>query len=148
MPNNTLYLVACSYTKQEQAAPAKELYASPLFTMSRRYVERTGAGWAILSAKHGVVDPNDVIEPYNSYLAWWSTDERKAWAESLRPALLKRLAFWQATTVVFLAGTLYREHLSGWLYDQNIKVEIPMAGLGIGEQLGWLRTQLGRRVTS
>jgi hypothetical protein len=52
-------LVACSRTKLSRAAPARELYCSPLFRAARAYAERRyGRGrWLIVSARYGLVDP-------------------------------------------------------------------------------------------
>ena len=58
-------LVACCGPKLDHAAPARDLYTSDLFTKSRAYAERNGCGWAILSAKHGIVLPDEVIAPYD-----------------------------------------------------------------------------------
>lgn len=38
--------------------------------------------------------------------------------------------------VVFLAGLHYRVYLAHWL-DGRFTVEMPLAGLGIGQQLAW-----------
>jgi hypothetical protein len=56
-------LVACSRLKADRPAPARELYVSPLFRAARAYAERRhGPGrWFILSAHHGLVDPDTVL---------------------------------------------------------------------------------------
>ena len=58
-------LVGCVKKKGPVAAPAEELYVSPLFVGRRRFVESTCDRWFILSALHGLVDPHEVIEPYD-----------------------------------------------------------------------------------
>ena len=62
-------IVACSKTKLATPAPAKDLYTSPLFKAARAYCERTYDRWFILSALHGLVEPETVIEPYDVTLA-------------------------------------------------------------------------------
>jgi hypothetical protein len=44
-------LVGCVKSKRSQAAPARELYSSPLFRGRRDWVERTCDRWFVLSAK-------------------------------------------------------------------------------------------------
>ena len=58
------------------------------------------------------------------------------------------LAFWpqiraaapepQRDRIVFLAGKHYRHHLAERLLVLGYDVEVPMEGLGIGEQLAWM----------
>jgi hypothetical protein len=50
------------------AAPAGDLYVSSLFMGRRRFVEASCDRWFILSALHGGVDPDEVIEPYDESL--------------------------------------------------------------------------------
>jgi hypothetical protein len=78
-------LVACSRRKARDAAPARELYASCLFRAALAYAERHyGPGqWLILSARHGLVEPDSVLNPYDLSLRQLSAREREAWATAL-----------------------------------------------------------------
>lgn len=78
-----VYLVACCGPKLRQAAPAGDLYISPLFTKSRTYAERRGR-WFILSALHGLLDPTTVIEPYNVTLKQKPAQERREWGQRVQ----------------------------------------------------------------
>lgn len=138
-----LVLVSCVGKKQSCPAPAKDLYISDWFRKARCLVEAKKARWCILSAKYGLVEPNQVIDPYEKTLNTMGIAARRAWAKQV----MDQLPPWLADTprVVFLAGARYREFLiqplqcrdRGW----GIDVEIPMKGLKIGEQLAWLRRQ-------
>ncbi len=44
--------------------------------------------------------------------------------------------------VIILAGNEYRKLLLDFFNEKGCKVEIPMKGLKIGEQLNWLKQQL------
>src|SRR6476661_1352689 len=44
--------------------PAAGLFASDGFARAREYAVRSGAPWFVLSAKHGLLDPGDVIGPF------------------------------------------------------------------------------------
>jgi len=44
--------------------------------------------------------------------------------------------------VVFLAGKDYREYLEKLLHDQGISTEVPMEGLGLGQQKAWLKANI------
>lgn len=64
MLRRTVYLVACTKTKAAGPRAAKDLYTSPWFRKARRYVESRPGCWFILSAEHGLLDPETVIAPY------------------------------------------------------------------------------------
>jgi hypothetical protein len=133
---NTLALVACVGQKQTQPAPARELYTSPWFKKACAYVESQGWPWLILSARYGLVKPEQVIEPYNLTLNRLSQKARGAWAEQVWQQL--RFLVKDDPRVVILAGRYYAGvglHLGGAGYI----VETPLEGLGIGQQLKWLK---------
>lgn len=132
-----LYLVSCVSKKLCQAAPAKEFYCSEWFCKARRYVESTRCKWFILSAKYGLVTPHAVLRPYNLTLKTLGLAERRLWAYRV----LKQFdnATRNVDEVIFLAGERYREFLVKELKDRNIRVQVPMEGLGIGRQLAWLK---------
>lgn len=56
-------LVGCVRTKNAVASSASELFSSPLFAGRRRYAVASGRRWYILSAKFGLLAPDDVIGP-------------------------------------------------------------------------------------
>lgn len=58
-------IVGCGDNKAGEAVAARELYTSNYFGKKREFAEEVCDEWAILSAKHGVVDPDKVLEPYD-----------------------------------------------------------------------------------
>lgn len=131
-----LVLVSCSKAKLTHAAPARELYCSPAFQMKRALIERVGAQWAILSAKHGLVEPGATVAPYDLTLTSMGVSARRAWARDVTPHLLTRMQGFDS--VVMLAGQSYCEHLVGPLTERGISFSEPVRGLRQGEQLAWL----------
>ena len=129
-------LVACSRRKAHHAAPARELYVSPLFGAARAYAERHyGPGrWLILSALHGLVDPETVLVPYDLSLRQLSDREREAWGNRVAVELADR--FPAGTVLWFHAGALYRDAIASVVPHQ---VRLPLTGLAIGQQLAWYR---------
>lgn len=69
-------LVACAAHKAATAMPAKDLYKSTPFALGRKAAERHADAWYILSAKHGVLEPERVIEPYQLVLPGVSGHKR------------------------------------------------------------------------
>lgn len=140
----TVGLVGCASQKLERPALAKELYVSQLFKKASAYADRTCDCWYILSAKHGLVRPDQVIEPYDVRLVSGAkaAPSIDAWASMVREQLAAELAAELAgienVTLIALAGEQYRTALrhSRW------PCEVPMKGLGIGQQLAWLTRKL------
>jgi cytoplasmic iron level regulating protein YaaA (DUF328/UPF0246 family) len=136
-----LYLVPCVSLKLNVPAPARELYVSPLFRKARAYVLQQKRPWFILSAKYGLVHPDQVIDPYDLTLKSMGTADR--WAEGVMSQIRPRLT--GITSVVFLAGQKYREFLEPQFTQLGITVQVPMKGLSIGRQLSWLDRQIHER---
>jgi hypothetical protein len=132
----TLFLVSCVSEKQDRPMPARELYCSQWFQKARAFVERQGRDWFILSAKYGLVAPDQVIEPYNETLSEKTVAERREWSNKVIQELRTRCT--PGTSVVILAGEKYREFLLPALLDLGCNVEVPMTGLARGPQLRWL----------
>lgn len=133
--DDTVYLVSCVKGKRGYPCAAKDLYKSNLFRKARRYVETKGRPWFILSAEYGLVDPEQVIEPYEKTLNNMNTAARREWEAKMMDKLLAL----NARRFVFLAGSKYCENLVAPLKDAGYEVDVPMRGLGIGERLSWLK---------
>jgi hypothetical protein len=137
---NDVALVACVKTKGEQPVPAKDLYTSPWFKLARAYAERRASRWFILSAAHGLVPPDRVIGPYNQTLNRMKKVDKEAWARRVTRQM--KDADVRGDHVLVLAGMNYREWLYGYLMTNFLHMEIPMAGLMMGQQLSWLSRNL------
>ena len=138
----TVYLVACASKKRAQSAPAQCLYDSSLFNKSAQLARLRGDCWYILSAKHGLLSPSQVIEPYDKTLNEMPKSERLRWAEGVLTHLLTVTK--NQDTVVFLAGKRYREFIAPELRREGYSVDIPMEGMKRGEQLSWLNKAIAR----
>jgi hypothetical protein len=137
MPDDsTVYLVSCVSKKRASPSLAKDLYLSDWFLKARRYVEATGCQWFILSAKYGLVHPDQRLEPYEQTLSTMSIADRRAWARHVHVQMEEHLP--NVSQVVILAGQRYREFLMDYFQRRGMPVEIPLEGLRIGEQLQWL----------
>jgi hypothetical protein len=135
----TVGLVGCGSQKLERPAPARELYISQLFKKASAYAELTCDRWYVLSAKHGLVHPDTLLEPYDVRLG---TNSRTSppiqqWAARVQDQLAVELAGFEHVRLVALAGEQYRTAVRGVPWP----VEIPMKGMGIGQQLGWLTSR-------
>jgi hypothetical protein len=140
----TIALVACVGKKLDHPAPAADLYQSAWFRKARRYAEAAGDLWYILSARYCLTKPDQMIEPYNVTLNDKSRQARQVWAADVANHL--KIVDPPPCQVVILAGLRYREFLVPLLRHDGYAVEVPMAGLGIGQQLAWLDRNIGRIV--
>lgn len=139
----TIGLISCVSKKHSHATLARNLYKSPLFKKTRDYVDKNCDSWYILSAKYGLVEPDNVIEPYDETLNTKSRMERKQWAKKVWDVL--NLHLHPGDQVILLAGEKYREFLVPHLINYECIIKIPLEGLGIGKQLQWLSRQLSQR---
>lgn len=130
-----LILVSCVGQKLEGSHQAKDLYISNWFKKARIYAEQNGDSWAIISAKYGFVFPDDEIESYEMYLPKQSKEYRLEWAK----IIVERINTISPTEIEILAGKPYRQYLIPLL---QYKVVVPMEGLGIGQQLKWLKEMI------
>jgi len=136
-------LVACVGKKRPRPMAAQDLYDSDWFRKASKYAKQVADGWYILSAKHGLIAPETVIEPYDETLKTMAAAGRRAWAGRVAHELQSVLQ--AGDEVVMLAGKDYREHLMGPIGAMGCGVQAPMEGLRIGEQLRWLNQRLSGR---
>ena len=124
-------LIACGATKLDHPAPASEIYTGSLTRAAIRHAIATGLPWYIVSAMHGLVDPAQVLEPYNVSIADLDRDYRPIWARQVAG----RLALLHPACSVVEAhlGESYLRALRPFLPP----VEDPLQGLGIGHRLRW-----------
>lgn len=132
---DTIFLVSCVGKKQSAPAPARHLYTSEWFLRARAYVERQEAPWFILSAKLGLVSPDQIVEPYEQTLNEMPIINRRAWASVVMNQMDEMLP--NANRCIAFAGQRYREFLMDYLLER-FDTEVPMCGLAIGRQLQWL----------
>jgi Family of unknown function (DUF6884) len=132
-------LLGCVGQKLDRPAPAKDLYTSPLWRKRRAYAEASGCPWAILSAAHGLVMPDEELRPYDVTLNTFRLREREAWAGRVAMGLRHHFGPLVAGDVFEVhAGEKYLDGL--WWEIRRVlhaELEAPLRGLKIGEQLAW-----------
>ena len=131
-------LISCVSKKLNYKSLARDLYVSPLFKKNLQYAKSLRPDKIfILSAKYGLLNLNDVIEPYNKTLNDMRSFELNDWSSSVLSEL-KKLVDIESDEFIFLAGVNYRKFLIPHLNHYKI----PMLGLGIGRQLQWLSERI------
>lgn len=134
-------LVACCKRKLDHTARAKSIYKSPLFVLSRRYAEaHCGRRWYILSAKHGLLSPDEIVEPYDTTLGKFNQKELVDWGEKVA-IQIQGIREDADERILFLGGVRYF-----WPFNERVRnpVDHLLGGMGIGMRLKWLREQTRR----
>jgi hypothetical protein len=130
-------LVSCVKEKQTRPGPAKDLYVSALFHKERAYAEASGAPWFILSAEHGLVEPEQVLAPYELRLSDTSIDYRRASGARVVRRLADVFGSLAGKTVEVHAGAAYSDPIRELLRAVGATVVEPLTGLRHGERLAW-----------
>lgn len=127
----SIILISCVSKKRYIISKAKDLYISTLFRKNLAYAKILNPDQIfVLSAKYGLVDLDEIIEPYDVTLNTMPVKEIRQWANRVLTQLSEN-ADLENDHFIFLAGDKYRKYLL-----PHIKhYEIPLQGLKIGEQL-------------
>lgn len=138
-----MIVVGCGKQKRAESAPAKDLYIGSLFRMARRYAEARGGPWVILSAAHGVIDPDWIIRPYDAALEL-KDEALRQWARKAALAIEQRYETGfggrlLGTPVEILAGMTYAAPLARELGELGLRWQQPLVGLGTGARLQKLK---------
>lgn len=126
-------LISCTKVKQTYPCVAENMYSpSTLFRKARDYVSKKGyVRWFVLSARYGLLNPTDIIRPYDVTLKDMSKDEVIEWSRCVSD----KINFVWLKEVHFYSGERYRKFLIPMLEERNIKCVVPLKGMGIGQQL-------------
>jgi hypothetical protein len=136
-------LVSCVKTKRDEPTAPKELYTSDYFEKMRAYAEQYHDDWWILSAKHGLLDPDgDPVEPYDKTLTDARVGEKRKWAEKGAQQLDDEKLLSNDVTLVFHAGKDYYGELLPLIEDTGVSILTPTEGLYIGEKKAWYKKRL------
>lgn len=142
-PVTTLAMISCTKKKYGNPCKASEMYsASHLFKKAYAYCTKKHDQVVILSAKYGLLLPEEVIKPYDETLRKMTNQEVKQWSENVFKAMQEKLDLNKNQIVFFYAGKLYRKYLTLKLEAIGIDCKTPLQNLGIGKQLKWYNEQL------
>jgi len=129
-------LVGCVKEKSYFSQNACDLYTSTLFKGRRLYVEASCTEWWILSAKHGLVHPEELLSPYDFTLKEVSKEKCREWSMGVLEEVDKRVAPSAGDIFEIHAGIEYRHFgLVDGITGRECLVVTPTEGMSIGEQL-------------
>lgn len=137
-----LILVACVKQKLGHPAPSRDLYTSDLLRKEREYAERAGVPWFVLSAKHGLVAPDEELEPYDLHLTKTSAAYRDTWGSTVLRQLQSAASPLYGRFIELHAAAAYVDAIRDRLGREGAQISEPLAGLRLGPRLAWYRTKL------
>jgi uncharacterized protein DUF6884/GIY-YIG catalytic domain-containing protein len=133
----SVLLIGCVKTKLSTPAPAKDLYTSPLFARRRGYADRSRTPWFVLSSQWGLIDPAQIVAPYDMYLADQPTSYRRAWGAFVVEQLRLRHPLTAGSTVEIHAGGAYVAAVQDPLESLGVVVTNPVDATTLGHILQW-----------
>lgn len=136
-----LVLIQCGARKESSPRLARDLYTGPIFRAMRAYAVASRYPWAILSAKHHVVQPTDTLAPYDVYLGALHKQARAVWAKKCLVQLLQMAP--PRSQIYLMAGSSYTSPLDQMLNKAGYSVVVPMRGLPMGYMMQWLKRHKG-----
>lgn len=141
----TIALVAARARQRGVVCQAAEQFdPSPIFRRARDYCLRAYSEWYVLSTRHGLVNPSQVIGPGERPLWSLAAEARAAWACAVACALDARQArSAEPLTFVLFTSQLYAELLAR--AAPHCAFELPHSGLSFGERLRWYDERLATR---
>lgn len=134
--------ISCVKSKKTKPSKASELYISSLFKYSFRYALSLTKRDKIfiLSAKYGLVKPDDIIQPYELTLNNMNKRQRQEWAYKVYKQLVREGVSFDEKAI-FLCGKKYRE----FIIKKFTNAEAPLKKLGLGEQLKFYKETLNEK---
>lgn len=134
----SISFVACSKTKAASPMPAAALYTSPLFRKSLLAALDASKKAYILSAKHGLLSCNDIIEPYDVTLKALSAGERVDWG--LRVTRQLETVVSRKSLTSMYCGEEYLAPIRQFLQEHAASMVVPLDGRSLGQRLQDLTT--------
>jgi hypothetical protein len=104
-----------------------DLFQSAGFARAREHAVHSRLPWFVLSAKHGLLEPDDVVAPYDFQLGDASTVYRSAWGEWVAAQLGERVQLSGATVEVH-GGVDFAQPLRQPLARRGAALELPLPG--------------------
>jgi hypothetical protein len=120
-------LVGSSGATAEESGAAGRLFRSDGFARAREHAVHSQLPWFVLSAKHGLLDPDDVISPFEVQIDDQSAAYRTAWGEWVVAQLADRLQL-DGVVVEVHGGVDFAQPLRQPLARRGAVLEIPLPG--------------------
>ena len=143
--HNNFIIISCAKQKiwdktlSAGPTPAKDAYVSAYFRLCRAFAEKYGTGWAIFSARYGIISPDFII--YENYDVSFKTVLSSSGKIQLDRQLVD-MEIEKYDSVIFLGGHSYYKKLESVCRSLNLPLQNPLAHLFIGQRMRLLKNVL------
>jgi hypothetical protein len=120
-------LIGSSGATEDDPRPAGELFRSDGFARAREHARDSRLPWFVLSAKHGLLDPGEVVSPHGVQIDDQPAGYRTAWGEWVVAQLADRLQL-DGVVVEVHGGVDFAQPLRQPLARRGAVLEIPLPG--------------------
>lgn len=127
-----LAIISCSKSKRPGRQRVLELYTGELFKLAAAAAEVLADRWVVISGRHGVLHPEDIIESYDEAVMSKSRRQREQWGQHVSRQLKLILPTLQGSQVLSFVSAPYQEFLD--LSGVGASFFCPLQGLAIGLQ--------------
>jgi hypothetical protein len=127
VPTGRVVLVGSSGATGTEPDAVGRLFRSDGFARAREHAVHSRLPWFVLSAKHGLLDPDDVISPYDTQIDDQPATYRSAWGEWVVAQLADRVRL-DGVVVEVHGGVDFAQPLRQPLSRQGATLEIPLPG--------------------
>jgi cytoplasmic iron level regulating protein YaaA (DUF328/UPF0246 family) len=125
--------------------PAKDAYTGGLFRLCRHYAETFYPDrWLILSAKYGLVLPDEPIEKYDVSFKPIKSTKKKTTATLWTLKKQCQLYLAGARNLICIAGEKYSLALESVLHER-VQIKYPLAHMGLFARMAWLKTAINSK---
>lgn len=132
-------LISCTKSKRSSPSPAALLYTSALFNKSLLYSQTTAQRTYILSAKHGLLNLDDTIDPYELSIKSLNAAERTDWTSKVAERLKQVIT--AKDTVHLLTGRDYYVPLLDCFKQIRCTLTFPLGNLSLGNRVSRLKEE-------
>lgn len=135
MTSFPVVVIGCSGQKGTEPAPAVDLYTGSYFHQAERAARSDGRPFLVLSARYGLLHPEEVIEPYDHFVPARHLGGVEALTALLRAQRASRPDLPHAVESWCSASYSTALARAGYL------VATPLTGMRIGARRHWLYTR-------
>jgi hypothetical protein len=131
--------VGCSKTKRSGPSKARDLYTSSRFQTSVDIAELYQADYAILSGKHGLIEPDKILYPYDVDISNLELPRQAEWAASVLDDLKNKSS---GKSITLLANGNYASIIDAHnrKLASPLPINFPLLGLDEYSVSNWLET--------
>ena len=127
-----LAVISCSKSKLPGLQRVRKLYTGELFRLAVLAAEVMAERWVVISGRHGVLHPDDIIESYDESVMSKSRRQREQWGQHVSRQLKLCLPALQGSQVLSFVSAPYQEFLD--LSGVGASFFCPLQGMAIGLQ--------------